>query len=217
MSKLPQAERIKRLRLTSYNRIGGLAYVSPFYVAMRTILSRQTGGTEIVMDLLEVGKIVNTHGLRGDVKVATWTDYPEDFEDIEYVYIKKKSDYERLDISNIKYQKGNLIVKFAQIKDINEAERYKNSVLYAERDMLGELPEGVHYIADLIGLDVVTEDGEKIGVIADVFNTGSSDIYDVKREGKKNMLLPVIDDVVLNIDIEAKKVTVHILDGLEDL
>ncbi|MCD8181648.1 MAG: ribosome maturation factor RimM [Firmicutes bacterium] len=169
------------------------------------------------MDLLEVGKIVNTHGLRGDVKVVTWTDYPEDFEDIEYVYIKKKSDYERLDISNIKYQKGNLIVKFAQIKDINEAERYKNSVLYAERDMLGELPEGVHYIADLIGLDVVTEDGEKIGVIADVFNTGSSDIYDVKREGKKNMLLPVIDDVVLNIDIEAKKVTVHILDGLEDL
>ncbi len=169
------------------------------------------------MNLLEVGKIVNTHGLRGEVKVVPWTDYPEVFEDIEYVYIKKKNDYERLDIKGIKYQKSNLIVRFSQLKDINEAEKYKNMVLYTEREMLGDLPEGTYYIADLIGLDVVKEDGEKVGVIADVFNTGSNDIYDIKREGKKNMLLPVIDEVVLNIDIEAKKVTVRMMDGLEDL
>lgn len=169
------------------------------------------------MDLLEVGKIVNTHGLRGEVKVVPWTDYPEVFEDIETVYIKKKSDYERLDIAGIKYQKNNLIIRFAQLKDINEAEKYKNRVLYAERASLGELPEGVYYIADLIGLDVVKEDGEKVGVISDVFNTGSNDIYEVKREGQKNLLLPVIDDVVLNIDIENKKVTVRMMEGLEDL
>lgn len=169
------------------------------------------------MDLLEVGKIVNTHGLRGEVKVVPWTDYPEVFEDIETVYIKKKSDYERLDIAGLKYQKNNLIIRFAQLKDINEAEKYKNRVLYAERASLGELPEGVYYIADLIGLDVVKEDGEKVGVISDVFNTGSNDIYEVKREGQKNLLLPVIDDVVLNIDIENKKVTVRMMEGLEDL
>lgn len=169
------------------------------------------------MDLLEVGKIVNTHGLRGEVKVVPWTDYPEVFEDIETVYIKKKSDFERLDIAGIKYQKNNLIIRFAQLKDINEAEKYKNRVLYAERASLGELPEGVYYIADLIGLDVVKEDGEKVGVISDVFNTGSNDIYEVKREGQKNLLLPVIDDVVLNIDIENKKVTVRMMEGLEDL
>ncbi|MGN0107934.1 MAG: ribosome maturation factor RimM [Hominilimicola sp.] len=169
------------------------------------------------MDLLEVGKIVNTHGLRGEVKVISWTDYPEVFEDIESVYVKKKSDYERLDIAGIKYQKNNLIIRFAQVKDINEAEKYKNQVLYAEREALGDLPEGVYYIADLIGLDVVKEDGEKVGVIADVFNTGSNDIYEVKREGQKNLLLPVIDDVVLNIDIENKKVTVRMMEGLEDL
>lgn len=169
------------------------------------------------MDLLEVGKIVNTHGLRGEVKVVPWTDYPEVFEDIETVYIKKKSDYERLDIAGIKYQKNNLIIRFAQLKDINEAEKYKNRVLYAERASLGELPEGVYYIADLIGLDVVKEDGEKVGVISDVFNTGSNDIYEVKREGQKNLLLPVIDDVVLNIDVENKKVTVRMMEGLEDL
>ena len=169
------------------------------------------------MDLLEVGKIVNTHGLRGEVKVVPWTDYPEVFEDIETVYIKKKSDYERLDIAGIKYQKNNLIIRFAQLKDINEAEKYKNRVLYAERTSLGELPEGVYYIADLIGLDVVKEDGEKVGIISDVFNTGSNDIYEVKREGQKDLLLPVIDDVVLNIDVENKKVTVRMMEGLEDL
>ena len=169
------------------------------------------------MNLLEVGKIVNTHGLRGEVKVISWTDYPEVFEDIEYVYVKKKNDYERLDITGIKYQKGNLIVRFSQLKDINEAERYKNQVIYTEREMLGDLPDGVYYIADLIGLDVVTENGEKIGVIKDVFNTGSNDIYDIKREGQKNLLLPVIDEVVLNIDMEEKKVTVHMMEGLEDL
>lgn len=169
------------------------------------------------MNLLEVGKIVNTHGLRGEVKVISWTDSPEVFEDIDYVYRKKKNEYERLDIKNIKYQKGNLIIKFEQIKDIDEAQLYKNQVLYAEREMLGELPEGVYYIADLIGLDVVTDEGEEIGVINDVFNTGSNDIYEVKREGKKNLLLPVIDEVVLDIDIESGKVTVHMIDGLEDL
>ncbi|MBQ8300440.1 MAG: ribosome maturation factor RimM [Clostridia bacterium] len=169
------------------------------------------------MNLLEVGKIVNTHGLRGEVKVVPWTDYPEVFEDIETVYIKRKTEYEKLDIAGLKYQKNNLIVRFSQLKDINEAEKYKNQVLYAERDALGELPEGVYYIADLIGLEVVKEDGEKVGVINDVFNTGSNDIYDVKREGKKNMLIPVIDDVVIDIDIEGGKVTVRMMEGLEDL
>ena len=169
------------------------------------------------MDLLEVGKIVNTHALRGEVKVVPWTDYPEVFEDIDFVYVKKKSEYERLDVKGIKYQKNNLIVRFSQITDINMAEKYKNQVIYAEREILGELPEGVYYIADLIGLDIVTEDGEKIGTVSDVFNTGSNDIYEVKREGKKNLLLPVIDDVVLNIDVDGGKITVRMMDGLEDL
>jgi 16S rRNA processing protein RimM len=108
-------------------------------------------------------------------------------------------------------------VKFAEIKDINEAEKYKNQVIYVERDMLGELPEGVHYIADLLGSTVVDVNGEKIGVIEDVFNTGANDIYDVKREGKKNMLIPVINDVVKNIDIENKIITVEIMEGLDEL
>ena len=169
------------------------------------------------MDLLEVGKIVNTHGLKGEVKIVPWTDSPDVFEDLEYVILKKRSGDITLNIKGIKYQKNNIIVKFKELDRIEDAEPLKNSVVYAPREMLGDLPEGVYYIADLIGIDVFDEEGHKIGVIADVFNTGANDIYDVKREGQKNLLLPVIDDVVLDVDIENKKVIVHIMEGLDEL
>ena len=167
------------------------------------------------MEFLEVGKIINTHGLRGDVKVVPWTDYPEDFEEIPCVYVKTRKGEEKLTVLNVKYQKNNLIVKFKEIADINEAERYKGLVIRADREDLGELEEGVYYIADLIGLEVYDENG-KVGIIADVFNTGANDIYDIKREGKKNLLLPVIDEAVKEIDMENKRVLVHIMEGLDD-
>lgn len=168
------------------------------------------------MNRLEVGKIINTHGLRGEVKVVTWTDYPEVFEEIAYVWVKQRGGEERLDIKNIKYQKNNIIVKFSQINSIEEAEAYKNLILLADREQMPPLPEGMNYIVDLIGLEVVDENGERIGEIADVLNTGANDIYDVKREGKRNLLLPVIDDCVLRIDMENRRVTVHIMEGLDD-
>lgn len=169
------------------------------------------------MNKLEVGKIINTHGLKGEVKVVTWTDYPEVFEEIGYVWLKKRTGDERLDIRNVKYQKNNIIIKFSQINSIEEAEKFKNQILYADRENMPELPEGMHYIVDLIGLEVYDEEtGDKIGVIADVFNTGANDIYDVKREGKKNLLLPVIDEFVKNIDMEKNRVTVHVMEGLDD-
>ena len=167
--------------------------------------------------MLEVGKIINTHGLKGEVKIATWTDSPDVFEDLEYVIIKSKKGDITLNIKGVKYQKNNIIVKFRELERIEDAEPLKNSVLCVPREMLGELPEGVYYIADLIGLEVFDDEGHKIGVIADVFSTGANDIYDIKREGQKNLLLPVIDDVVLDVDIEGGKVTVHIMEGLLDL
>lgn len=167
------------------------------------------------MDYLEAGKIVNTHGLRGEVKLVPWTDAPETFEDIDYVYIKKKTGEERLDIENMKYQKNNLILKFRQIQSIEEAEKLKNKTVYIDRDALGELPEGVYYIADIIGLEAVDADGNIIGTVADIFNTGSNDIYEIKREGKKNLLLPHIDDVI-TVELENSRVVVRIPKGLED-
>ncbi len=168
-------------------------------------------------NLLEIGKIVNTHGLRGEVKIVPWTDTPDVFEDIETVYIKKKNEYNELTIKGIKYQKNNIIVKFEQLSDISEAELLKNTVVYTTRDQLPELEEGVYYITDLIGCSVIDDNNEKIGDICDVISTGSNDVYVVKRPEKKDLLIPVIEDAVLNVDIENKVVTVHILEGLEDL
>lgn len=167
------------------------------------------------MNYLEAGKIVNTHGLRGEVKLVPWTDAPETFENIDYVYIKKKTGEERLDIENMKYQKNNLILKFRQIQSIEEAEKLKNKTVYIDREVLGELPEGVYYIADIIGLETVDTAGNVIGTVADIFNTGSNDIYEIKRDGKKNLLLPHIDDVI-TVELENSRVVVRIPKGLED-
>lgn len=169
------------------------------------------------MDLLEVGKIINTHGLKGEVKVTAWTDTPDVFEDISVVYIKSRNEYKQLTLSGIKYQKNNLIVKFRELNDINEAEPLKNSILYAERSELGELEEGVYYIADLIGVTVEKENGEILGEIKDVMQTGANDIYVVARNGKKDLLIPVLPEVVLSMDINEKKAVVHLMEGLEDL
>lgn len=168
-------------------------------------------------DLLEVGKIINTHGLRGEVKVATWTDSPEVFETLEFIYLKKDESMEPLTISGIKYQKNNLIVKFSELKDINEAELLKNKVIYARREDLGELPEGTYYIADLIGMSVKKENNEFVGEIKEVLQTGANDIYVTARPGAKDLLIPVIDDVVLKVDMENREVVVNLMEGLEDL
>ena len=169
------------------------------------------------MDRLEVGKIVNTHGLKGEVKVVTWTDSPDVFEDLEYVFAKKRKDEIKLTLKSIKYQKNNIIVKFAEINSIDDAETYKNSVLTADRDMLGELPEGVYYIADLIGCEVFDENNNKLGEISDVFNTGANDIYAVSRPQNKDLLIPVIDETIVNVDIKNKRVDVKLIEGLDDL
>jgi len=168
------------------------------------------------MNLIEVGKIINTHGLRGEVKVMPWTDTPDVFEDLERVFIKNRQGEKELTIRNIKYQKNNLIIKFAELERIEEAELLKNSILLADREDLGELPEGVYYITDLIGLCVVNEEENKIGTLSDVLQTGANDVYVVKREGAKDLLIPVIDGVVLSVDLEEKKVTVRLMEGLDD-
>ena len=168
-------------------------------------------------NILEIGKIVNTHGLRGEVKIVPWTNTPDVFEDIEYVYVKNGREERKLTIKSVKYQKNNIIVKFKELDDISEAELLKNSVVTTDREQLGDLPEGEYYIADLIGCAVESESGEVYGELSDVLPTGSNDVYVVKRDGKRDLLIPVIDGVVLKVDILNKKITVRLLEGLEDL
>ncbi|MDD6214274.1 MAG: ribosome maturation factor RimM [Firmicutes bacterium] len=168
------------------------------------------------MKTLEVGKIINTHGLRGEVKIVTWTDMPHDFEKLDYVFAKMRGKEEKLDIKNVKYQQNNIIVKFAQIDSIEQAEKYKNAVLSASREQLGELPEGVYYIADLIDCEVFDEHNSLIGILTDIFSTGSNDVYDIKRSGRNNLLVPIIDGVLTKVDTENKKIYINVPEGLEE-
>lgn len=164
---------------------------------------------------LQVGQVVNTHGLRGDVKVVAWTNYPEVFEEFSHVYTDEKEEKRTLEITSIKYQKGNLIVKFKGIDNIDEAQRLKNSILYVDREQLGE-PEAGYYICDLIGCVVYTDSGQMLGKVEDVFKTGSNSVYAVRGDDGKQILLPEIDDVILSVDIENDKIIVHLLEGLVD-
>lgn len=167
------------------------------------------------MDFLEIGKIINTHGLKGEVKVSAWTDFPEDFGNLSYALTKHAGMEKKLEISGVKYQKNNIIVKFREINSIDEAQGYKNSVLYVPKEALGELPENVYYIADLIDCAVFSAEGEKIGILCDVFSTGSNDVYDIRRENAKNLLVPIIDGVVKSVDTDNKKIVIKIPEGLE--
>lgn len=184
---------------------------------MRPILPLRKKGHKDIMKqkTLQVGQIVNTHGLRGDVKVVAWTDTPDVFEKFETVYTDIKGEKKILCIGAIKYQKNNLIVKFEGVNHIDEAERLKNCILYVSREQLGEPEEG-YYICDLLGCRVETDTGDILGVVADVFATGSNDVYVVRPKEGKDILLPVIDDVVLSVDIDSEKIVVHLLEGLVD-
>ena len=163
--------------------------------------------------MIEIGKIVNTHGLRGEVKIVPWLDFPEMFEIVDVVYTKSG---EKFTVANIRYQKANIIVKFDEIDNIDKAERLKNSIIYADREIFDNLPEGTYLIADIIGLDVT--DGEvNYGKVTDVIQTGSNDVYVVQKEGSKELLIPAIKEVILDTDIEKGVITVKLLDGLLDL
>ena len=166
--------------------------------------------------MLEVGKIINTHGLRGEVKVVAWTDAPEDFENIKKVVTKKGGETVTLTVSKIKYQKNNLIVKFKELDSIDEAELFKNCILSAEKSSLPPLPEGVYYIADLMGCVVYGADGAAVGEITDVFAAGAGNVYEVKASDGKKQYLPANEGTVVSTDIENKKIVMDIPEGLED-
>ncbi len=166
--------------------------------------------------MIRVGKITNTHGHKGALKVQPMTDYPERFEELEDLYMVDGDKKEKLSITSVKYQKNNLILEFKEIKDMNQAELYKGKYLFIEVKDARPLPEGRYYIFQLIGLDVY-EDDVFLGKIREVIQTGSNDVYIVKRgEGEKDLLIPALKKVVKNIDLENKKMQVELLEGTLD-
>lgn len=167
-------------------------------------------------DFLRVGVITTTHGIKGEVKVFPTTDNPARFEVLKNAFIVYKNEKINVTIKSVKFFKQYVIVKFKEFDDINLVEKYKSCDLIIDRKDAVELEENEYFICDLIGLNVITDEGEDFGVITDVLTSSANDIYVVKHNDKE-VLLPVIDQCVLDVNIEEKKVTVHIMDGLLDL
>ena len=162
------------------------------------------------MQRLEIGQIVNTFGIKGLVKVKPFTDDITRFDNLKNVYIKEK----QYEIESVKYHKDMVLLKFKDIDKIEDAENLRNCYLEINRED-GNLKEGAYYIVDLLGWEVITDTGKSLGKLDDIYNTGSNDIYVVKDELGKQILLPAIKDVIKEIDIENRIITVHLLKGLE--
>jgi len=165
-------------------------------------------------EYLELGQIVNVRGLKGEVKLNSFAEDDAVFETLKTVFLKRKNEMIEKQIEKVGYTKNQVVLKFKDCNSIDEAEALRNTYLLVKREDLGELSEGVYYLADLIGLDVYTEEGELLGKVDDIYSTGANDIYVVKNEEGKEKLLPGIDEVIKNIDIDSGKITVNLLEGL---
>ncbi len=163
---------------------------------------------------LEIGQIVNTFGIKGMVKVKPFTDDIRRFDELKTVYVEKNGNQTEYEVEEVKYHKDMVLIKFKGIDKVEQAEMLRNSYLTVSRDSVEKLEEGRYYIVDLLGLEVYTDEQILLGTLEDIFNTGSNDIYVVKDKQGKQILLPAIQDVIKQIDIENKKIIVHLLPGL---
>lgn len=162
---------------------------------------------------LQVGVISSTHGVRGEVKVFPTTDDPERFLELKNVILDAGKEQISLEIQNVKFFKQFVILKFKGIDNINDIEKYKGRPLLVSREDAVDLEEDEYYIADLIGMEVITDEGEK-GKLTDVIETGANEVYVVEFETFGEVLLPAIHECILEVDIEKMQMKVHLLPGL---
>ena len=168
-------------------------------------------------DLLQVGAILDTHGLRGEVKVFPTTDDVSRYDYLEDVILVDKDGKEiDLVVEKVRYFKNLVIVKFEDIDNINDVEKYKKCNLYVTRENAVELEEDKYFVADLVGLMARTDEGEELGKLKDVLTTGANDVYVIDTKDGE-LLVPAIHDCVQEVNIEEGYVILHLLDGLRDL
>lgn len=168
-------------------------------------------------DMLRVGVISSTHGVRGEVKVFPTTDDAKRFKKLETVILDIRPEPVLLHIESVKFFKNMVILKFEEFNNINEIEKYKGRDLLIRRDQAVKLGPDENFIIDLVGLSVVTDEGEDFGILKDVMKTGANDVYVIEGKDGKEYLFPAIKQCVLNVDLEAQTITVHIMDGLLEL
>ena len=168
-------------------------------------------------DLLQVGIITSTHGVRGEVKVYPTTDDPRRFRRLKEVVLDTGREKINLEIEGVKFFKQFVILKFKGLDNINDIEKYRQKSLYVTRKNAVRLQRDEYFIADLLGLKVQDEDGTELGTVKDVIETGANDVYEVEMADGRSLLLPAIKQCILNVDVENGMMQVHVLEGLLDL
>lgn len=167
-------------------------------------------------DILRVGVITTTHGIRGEVKVFPTTDDPKRFKKLKEVLLDTGKERRKMEVESCRFQKNLVIVKFKGIDNINDVEQYKKCDLYVSRKNAVKLEPNENFIVDLIGLKVVLEDGTEYGRLVDVLQTGANDVYIVKTNLDEEVLIPAIPQCILDVNLEEETMTVHLMRGLVD-
>lgn len=167
-------------------------------------------------EILQVGIITSTHGIRGEVKVFPTTDDVRRFKRLKEVILDTGKEKKTLEIESVKFFKQFAILKFKGLDDINEVERFRQKSLYVTRKNAVRLNRDEYFIADLIGLSVLDEEGKTLGTVKDVMETGANDVYIIDMTDGRELLLPAIKQCILQVDVENGFMKVHVLDGLLD-
>ncbi len=163
----------------------------------------------------EIGKIVNTQGIKGDVRCISFSDDIKRFSLLKQVYATNEKTTLTLDIESVRYHKQFVVIKFKGVNDMTEGERLKNFTLKIDEEMALPLEEDEYYIRDLYGLKVFEEDGRELGVLHDIIFTAANDVYVIKGEDKKEILLPSIKQCIIKVDVKEGKMIVKLLKGME--
>ena len=168
-----------------------------------------------MQNLLEIGQIVNSYGIKGFLKVVPFTDDATRYNNLKTIYIEKNKKLQEMEIEEVKYHKNLVIIKLKGIDDINDTIQFKNCYIKIDRKDAVDLPKDTYFIVDLIDMEVYTDEEVLLGKIVDVFPTGSNDVYVVKDDLGKQILLPAIGEVIKDVDVPNKKMVVHMIEGLE--
>lgn len=165
-------------------------------------------------DLLQVGVITQPHGVRGEVKVFPTTDDVKRFKKLKKVLLDTGKEKIELEVQSTKSFKQFVILKFKEFDNINEIEKYRRCPLLVTREDAVKLEENEYFIADMIGMEVFTEDGSSFGILKDVIETGANDVYVIDSYAHEEVLIPAIKECILDVDVENQKMTIHLMDGL---
>ncbi|MBR5473860.1 MAG: 16S rRNA processing protein RimM [Lachnospiraceae bacterium] len=166
---------------------------------------------------LRVGVITTTHGVKGEVKVFPTTDDPQRFKKLKEIWVENPKGRSCRKVESVKFFKQFVILKLEGIDDMDQAMLFKNSDLLVDREHAMPLAENENYIVDLIGLKVVSDEGEDLGVVTDVLQTGANDVYEIKLKSGKTVLFPAIRQCILDVNLEKGEVLAHVMEGLLDL